>query len=76
MVDVIVPLDLWEEDKEGVLLGWLFSSGAPISAGDVIAEVTVDKSQLEICAPASGVLLHKVAENSILKRGDIIATIT
>jgi len=75
VTEVIVPPDLWPGDQEGVLLGWLYGSGAQVSQGDVIAEVTVEKSQFEIFAPASGTLNHRIEEEAIIRPGDLIATI-
>lgn len=75
MVEVTVPPELWAADVDGVLLAWLYMDGAEVTADDVIAEVTMEKSQIEIVAPASGVLRHKVEENAVIRCGDIIATI-
>lgn len=75
MVDVVVPADMWDAGLEGILLSWLFESGATVQEGDVIAEITVEKSQLEIVAPNSGTLVHKVAEEDVVHLGDAIATI-
>ncbi len=75
MVEVIIPVDLWDEDEDGVLLGWLYASGDRVAQGDVIAEVTYSKSQFDICASGDGVLRHRVEEEALIRRGCTIATI-
>ncbi|MDO6563751.1 lipoyl domain-containing protein [Amphritea sp. 1_MG-2023] len=75
MTDVIVPVDMWEEDAEGVLTSWLASDGGDVSEGDVIAELMVEKIQYELEATASGVLTIIKDVDEIVEKGDTIATI-
>ena len=44
MVEVIIPNDMWEEDLEGVIVTWIYKTGATVSEGDVLCEVMVEKS--------------------------------
>ena len=52
---------------EGTLARWLVEPGAPVEAGELVAEITTEKASYDIEAPASGVL-HQVA-----KEGDPLA---
>lgn len=73
---VIVPSDLWEEDhRTGSVILWLRPDGSGVRAGDVIAEVLVDKVTLELEAPASGRLSIRVARDSVVHKGDLVAEI-
>lgn len=75
MIDVRIPDDWWSDDKEGVLTTWHVDSGQLVQAGDVIAEVGLEKAQMEVEAPISGKLTHKVIEHDILKCGQLIGII-
>ena len=73
---VIIPDDLWEEDSEtGSTLLWLHDNGTQLVAGQVIAEVLVEKVTLELEAPASGTLSIRVEPESVVNRGDVVAVI-
>ena len=74
--DVIIPSDLWDEDDpSGSTVIWLFDEGAAVKQGDVIAEILVEKVTLELEAPASGKLKRLVEAESVVNKGDRIATI-
>ena len=73
MTDIIVPDDLWEEDVEGVLLAWLLDEGDEVEAGDVVAEIMVEKIQFEVRSPADGVLKPLKEPDDPVARGDVIA---
>ncbi len=74
--DVIIPTDMWaEDDKTGSIVIWLYRDGAEVKAGDVIAEVLVEKVTLELEAPASGTLRIKVPPEVVVMKGDVVATI-
>jgi len=75
MADVIVPEDLWEEDTQGVLLTWLFDDGDQVDAGDMLAEVMVDKAQFEIASPCSGTLRIVKDVDDPVDRGDVIGAV-
>jgi len=47
----------------------------PGQEGDAIAEIMVEKAQLEIVAPASGILRIREHEDAVVSRGAVIATI-
>ena len=75
MTEVIIPQDMWDEDLEGVIVTWIYKTGATVTEGDVLCEVMVEKSQSDLLAPASGVLTIVEEAEAIVKRGQVIARI-
>lgn len=72
----IVLTDLGEDIEEAVFATWLVASGDTVAAGDVIAEVMTDKVNLEIEAPAAGVIgSFLVDDEEPVRVGQQIATI-
>lgn len=74
--EVIIPIDLWEDDEEGVITSWLVSDGSQVKADALLVEVMVAKAQFEITAPASGVISIRKAEDEMVSKGDTIAVIS
>ncbi|ADG88464.1 biotin/lipoyl-containing protein [Thermobispora bispora] len=76
MTDVPFPV-ISENDPraEGVVSTWFASDGQPVREGDLIAEVAVDKVDVEVPAPASGVIRLLVEEGTVVRQGDVIARI-
>ncbi len=75
--DIVVPLSMWEQDdKQGSIVVWLYPEGAQVKAGDVIAEILVEKVTFELEAPASGVLHISTPVEVTLDKGDVVGTIT
>ena len=75
MTDIVVPADLWDTDDEGVLFLWVYPDGSVVEKGKLIAELTVEKAQLELTAPASGRLRILVQPESIIKKGQVLGKI-
>ncbi len=76
MVSVRVPADVWGDvEAEGLLSRWLVADGAPVQAGQVVAEVVIVKSNLEVTAPATGTLRIKVAEQDTFGREQDLAVV-
>jgi pyruvate/2-oxoglutarate dehydrogenase complex dihydrolipoamide acyltransferase (E2) component len=75
MTDVVVPVDLWEDDKPAVITSWLARDGAEVRAGDLIAEIMVEKVQFEISASAAGRLTVLRGADDVVAKGDTIARI-
>ena len=76
MTDAIIPDDFWEGDDEGVIVAWFYQTGAAVAAGDVIAEIMVEKIQYEYPSPADGILDIVVETDGIVNKGALIARIT
>ncbi|MBR9808490.1 MAG: biotin attachment protein [Alphaproteobacteria bacterium] len=75
MSEIRIPQDCWDDDSEGAISTWFYDDGDKVSAGDVICEVMNEKVSTEITAPVDGVLEIKVAAESPVKKGALIATI-
>jgi len=75
MTDITVPADLWDTEEEGVILTWIYSSGASVEQGKVLAELMVEKAQLEITAPASGTLTILAPPDTVVRKGTVIGRI-
>ena len=46
-----------------------------MKAGDVIAEITVEKLQVDITAPEDGVLSHAIEEGDLISKGGKIGAL-
>jgi pyruvate/2-oxoglutarate dehydrogenase complex dihydrolipoamide acyltransferase (E2) component len=75
MTDITVPEDLWDTDDEGVIFAWVYADGALVQQGKLIAELTVEKAQLELNAPASGRLRILVPAETVVRKGTVIGRI-
>lgn len=64
-----------EPDSEGVVGTWFVNHGETVAAGQVIAEVQVEKVSQDLEAPVAGVLQHLVAEGVGVRQGEPVATI-
>jgi 2-oxoglutarate dehydrogenase E1 component len=65
-----------ESVTEGTVSRWLKSAGDAVTEGETVAEVTTDKVDVEVPAPATGVLSEVVAsEGETLPVGGVMARI-
>jgi pyruvate/2-oxoglutarate dehydrogenase complex dihydrolipoamide acyltransferase (E2) component len=67
--EIRIPPDLWDQDLDGVLVTWLYESGDEIAAGAVLAQIMVEKVQIDLTAPAAGVLQIETGEESPVHKG-------
>lgn len=75
-VDVIFPVMSQDDPTgEGVVGTWFARDGETVAAGQLIAEVQVDKVSADVEAPVAGVLRHRVAEEAVSHQGAVIAVI-
>lgn len=74
-IDIVIPSDLWEEDEECVITGWLVDDGASVEEGALIAEIMTAKVQYEIHAPASGTLKIRAEADAVVAKGAVIGTV-
>jgi pyruvate dehydrogenase E2 component (dihydrolipoamide acetyltransferase) len=72
MTDITMP-SLADGMEQGTIISWLIPDGAPVSAGDELAEIETDKATMTYAAEASGVLSILAAEGSTIAVGDVIA---
>ncbi|MEJ0035483.1 MAG: biotin/lipoyl-containing protein [Gammaproteobacteria bacterium] len=75
MTDIVVPMDLWDTDDEGVMFLWIYADGTIVEKGKLIAELTVEKAQLELSAPASGRLRILVQPGTLIRKGQVLGKI-
>ncbi|MDA3626153.1 biotin attachment protein [Saccharopolyspora sp. WRP15-2] len=76
MTDIAFPqLSDAVPDAEGVVATWFAADGDTVGEGDLIAEVAVDKVDVEVPSPTTGVLKLLVAEGAVVKQGALIARI-
>ncbi|MGA0208790.1 MAG: biotin/lipoyl-containing protein [Candidatus Nanopelagicales bacterium] len=64
-----------DPEAEGVVATWFARTGETVKAGQVIAEVMVDKVSVDIEAPIDGVITCLVEEEGTAKQGQEIARI-
>src|ERR1700739_1152343 len=75
-VDVVTPA-AGESVSEGTILEWHVKVGDPIKADDTIVEISTDKVDIELPAPASGVVSEiLIEEGATVTVGQVIARIS
>jgi pyruvate/2-oxoglutarate dehydrogenase complex dihydrolipoamide acyltransferase (E2) component len=76
MADVVFPaLSKDNPDAEGVVATWFVDDGSAVSEGQLIAEVAVDKVDVEVLAPQAGTVRIMVGEGEAARQGSVIATV-
>jgi pyruvate/2-oxoglutarate dehydrogenase complex dihydrolipoamide acyltransferase (E2) component len=75
--DVIVPrLGSSDESEEVRVLRWLKAPGVQVKRGEALLEVETDKVNVEIEAPADGLLKEvKAVEGELVKSNTVVAII-
>lgn len=61
--------------QEGTLAAWLVSDGQPVAEGQPIYTLEIEKSTMDVEAPAAGVLRHLGAAGTAYKVGEVIGEI-
>jgi pyruvate dehydrogenase E2 component (dihydrolipoamide acetyltransferase) len=73
--EILMPT-LSEDVEEGVLVAWFVLPGGSVRAGELVAEVQVEKVSEEVRAPADGVLAEAlVAPGEVVRQGAPIAVL-
>jgi pyruvate/2-oxoglutarate dehydrogenase complex dihydrolipoamide acyltransferase (E2) component len=76
VTDVLFPTMSHDNPSAvGILATWFARDGEPVSEGQLVAEVQMDKVDAEVLAPAGGTLRLVTAEGSEVEQGSVIATI-
>ena len=73
---IIVAMDLWEEDVEAVISAWLVDNDSGVTAGQLVAEVMVEKIQYEIHSTADGIISIISEADDVVNKGSIIAEVS
>ena len=74
MAEVIMP-KMGDAMEEGTLVSWHKQDGETVAAGDIIAEIETDKSNVEIEAEDAGVLHIQAQPGAVVAVGKVIAVI-
>ncbi|MBI5106859.1 MAG: 2-oxo acid dehydrogenase subunit E2, partial [Solirubrobacterales bacterium] len=75
LVDVITPSG-GESVTEGTILEWAVKVGDPVEDGDTLVEISTDKVDMELPAPASGTVAEILVEDgATVTPGQVIARI-
>jgi pyruvate/2-oxoglutarate dehydrogenase complex dihydrolipoamide acyltransferase (E2) component len=74
-MDIVLTEAMCESGSEAVITHWYQDDGTAVEAGVVIADLMVEKAQLEIVAPVSGRLEILAAVDQPLTAGAVIARI-
>ena len=76
VVDIVMPA-MGESVSEGVVLEWAKQVGEPIDADDTIVEISTDKVDAEVPAPASGTVTEILAQaGETVTVGQVIGRMT
>ncbi len=76
ITEVLFPVMSTDDPTaEGVVGTWFVNHGETVTAGQVIAEVQVDKVSQDVEAPLAGVMYQYVAENVGITQGAPLARI-
>ena len=75
MLEVRVPEEIWgDAEGEALLDHWLVAQGTRVMAGQPLAEAVIVKSNVEVVAPADGVLAQVlVPDQGTFARGQDLA---
>lgn len=77
MAEVLFPaMSADDAEAEGVVSTWFVADGDEVAEGDLIAEVAVDKADMEVVAPQAGTISILVAEDQAVTQNSPIATIS
>lgn len=76
MSDVVFPqFSASDPAAEGVVATWFVSDGEVVAEGQLLAEVAVDKVDMEVPAQEAGTVRVLVEEGGIATQGTVIARI-
>lgn len=77
MTDVLFPIVSADNpEAEGVLATWFVGDGELVAQGDLLAEVAVDKVDVEVPAPVPGTLRRVAEEGDVLHQGAVLGRIS
>jgi pyruvate/2-oxoglutarate dehydrogenase complex dihydrolipoamide acyltransferase (E2) component len=75
-VNVVFPtMSLENPLAEGVVATWFVRDGEQVAAGQLLAEVQVDKVSKEIPAPIAGTVHLLAPEEAVVVQGTVIASV-
>ena len=75
-MDIRIPDDILDDDAEAVITVWFVNSGEHIIKNALMVEIMAAKVQYEMVAPASGVLNIVSGVDAVVRKGDVIGSIS
>jgi 2-oxoglutarate decarboxylase len=76
LIDIITPTG-GESVTEGTIIGWSVKVGETVKEGDTVVEISTDKVDMELPAPASGTIAEILAQDGeTVSVGQVIARMT
>ena len=66
----------WQNEDEAVITQWFFTSGDTVQEGDVVCEVTLEKTVVDIVATVSGELKILAEEDTEIGTNDPLCAIS
>jgi multifunctional 2-oxoglutarate metabolism enzyme len=81
-VDIVIPelqgVQEWSSGDgvdEAEIARWLVDDGAQVAQGDEVLELTLDKVNVAVQAPAAGVVRQSAQMGDIVSPGDVVGRI-
>jgi pyruvate/2-oxoglutarate dehydrogenase complex dihydrolipoamide acyltransferase (E2) component len=75
-MDIRISDDILDDDAEAVITVWFVNSGEHIIKNVLMVEIMAAKVQYEMVAPASGVLSIFSDVDAVVRKGDVIGSIS
>ena len=78
MIELVISQDEWptEQQADGMVVDWTATVGETVEQGQVILEIVIVKTTMEVPAPATGVLREIfVSKGKLFKPGTVLARI-
>ena len=75
-MDIRIYDDILDDDAEAVITVWFVNSGEHIIKNALMVEIMAAKVQYEMVAPASGVLNIVSGVDAVVRKGDVIGSIS
>ncbi|MBS1254925.1 MAG: Dihydrolipoyllysine-residue acetyltransferase component of pyruvate dehydrogenase complex [Deltaproteobacteria bacterium] len=78
MIELSITQDEWptEQQADGMVVQWKASEGDTVEQGQVIVEIVIVKTTMEVPSPANGVIREIcVTKDKLFKPGTVLARI-
>ena len=78
MIELTITQDQWptEQQADGMVVEWKASEGVTVEKGQVIVEIVIVKTTMEIPSPVNGVIREIcVSKAKLFKPGTVLARI-
>ena len=78
MIELSITQDEWptEQQADGMVVEWKASEGVTVEKGQVIVEIVIVKTTMEIPSPVNGVIREIcVSKDKLFKPGTVLARI-